>query len=77
MDKNLTTAQILQFPTDHFVTRTDRLYRDSVDEFIDHKAKQGRAPTELELQKFRIFREQIALAKRRIDELNRSLKTDT
>jgi hypothetical protein len=76
MDKNLTTAQILQFPTDHFATRTDRLYRDSVDELIDHKAKQGRAPTELKLQKFRILCEEIALVRREIDELNRSIKTD-
>ena len=77
MDKKLTTAQILQFSTDHFVTRTDRPYRDSVDELIDHKAKQGRVPTELRLQKLRIFREEIALAKREIGELHRSLKTDT
>jgi hypothetical protein len=77
MDKNLTTAQILQFSTDHIVTRTDRLCRDSVDELIDHKAKQGRAPTELGLQKLRNFREKIALAKREINELHRSLKTDT
>ena len=77
MDKKLTTAQIVQFPTDHFVTRTDRLYRDSVDELIAHNAKHGRAQTELRLQKFRILCEEIALARREIDELNRSLKTDT
>jgi hypothetical protein len=77
MDKYLTTAQILQFPTDRFVTRTDRLYRDSVDELIAHKAKQGRAPAELGLQKFRILCEEMALAKREIYEQNRSIKTDT
>ena len=77
MDKNLTTAQILQFPIDHIVTRTDRPYRDSVDELIAHKAKQGRASTELRLQKFRILCEEIALARQEIDEIIRSLKTDT
>jgi hypothetical protein len=77
MDKNLTTAQILQFPADYFVTRIDRPSWDSVDKLIAHKAKQGRAPTELKLQKFRILCEEIALARREIDELNRSLKSDT
>ena len=77
MDKKLTTAQIVQFPTDHFVTRTDRLYRDSVDELIAHKAKQGRASTELWLQEFRILCEEIALARQEVDEIIRSLKTDT
>ena len=77
MDKNLTTAQILQFPIDHIVTRTDRPYRDSVDELIAYKAKQGRASTELWLQKFRTLCEEIALARQEVDEIIRSLKTDT
>jgi hypothetical protein len=77
MDKNLTTAQILQFPIDQIVARTNRPYRDSVDELIAHKAKQGRASAELRLQKFRILCEEIALARQEVDEIIRSLKTDT